>query len=197
MLDAGFNSRDPAGRDRSDRGSLLTRGVSTHATLRVATVCALVIIFRSWFQLTRPCGSRLHRGWIGCCQSSVSTHATLRVATCPAIFATSHATVSTHATLRVATCTRRVGCPASSVSTHATLRVATFQHSSTFADHVFQLTRPCGSRHSPAPTTPPRYSFQLTRPCGSRRVRFLGRLISWMFQLTRPCGSRPVQLTVH
>ena len=57
---------------------------------------------------------------------------------------------------------------------------------------MFQLTRPCGSRHLSRPMAFGNTSFQLTRPCGSRHTPTFANSSVSAFQLTRPCGSRPV-----
>ena len=57
-LFSGFNSRDPAGRDVQQHKTAIRFLVSTHATLRVATMKWQCPNNMRLFQLTRPCGSR-------------------------------------------------------------------------------------------------------------------------------------------
>ena len=143
--------------------------VSTHATLRVAT-------------------NRHERYWLSC---TVSTHATLRVATMPEIFHHGTSTVSTHATLRVATLARSFerGAfnrfnsrdPAGRDATGLVFQLITRR---------FQLTRPCGSRHTGC-------LRQVWVECVSTHATLRvatqhtgAYRVAPKFQLTRPCGSR-------
>ena len=165
--------------------------VSTHATLRVATAIALCCGIDELFQLTRPCGSRqTHQRyaafifWFQLTRPCGSRRSTAQNGNSffgfnsrdPAGRDDEMAMSEQHAL----------------VSTHATLRVATVVTSTKPRPRQFQLTRPCGSRHSILILFDRGQQFQLTRPCGSRPLTASHPMGHCMFQLTRPCGSRHV-----
>ena len=165
-----FNSRDPAGRDLGGTQCFpFFLYVSTHATLRVATMYG--------------CGCGYGR--------DVSTHATLRVATCGmARWQTGRTRFNSRDPAG-----RDVGGVHEfwdGVGFQLTRPCGSRQalQLANRTTWLFQLTRPCGSRRANRTLQPKAYEFQLTRPCGSRLLTLAKQHPNGVFQLTRPCGSR-------